>query len=353
MNDRPLLLNYTKKSNDDVGLDPAVMESRPVLSRTISRLKTKPDVFYFCKGAESIQELLEMPQQNLSWEECCFQRAEQLLRLKKDRYYISYSGGIDSTAVLVAMQEVWPKADLEKVVVLLSKTSIEENPTFFNRHVSKYPLETSLQNASRLLRKPNTLLVTGEMGDQLFGSVILMLPCQEEGDQILKADFREAVPGIFKGLQLHMGQLSESTNYERFYQIVEECPFPIQTTFDFFWWFNFTQKWQFVKYRFLQSSDWDLHLRYGEQILHFYDTIAFQQWSLKNHDLKIQDTWESYKFTNKEFIYKYTKDPEQLTLRKIQSLLKTFTLNEKRMAITSDYREVNSIEELRNYVRSH
>src|SRR4051812_43740400 len=130
---QPLLLNYTKKNNDDVGLDPSINDYRPLLARTISRLKYCPDAFYFSPAAESVEQLISMPQENLSWDECCFRRAESLLRLNKDKYYVSYSGGIDSTAILVAILETWPQEALDKVVVLLSKTSVEENPTFFNR----------------------------------------------------------------------------------------------------------------------------------------------------------------------------------------------------------------------------
>lgn len=351
MSDGSGLLNYTKKNNDDVGLHPSIAETKSLLSRTVSRLEYKPDAFYFHKGAESLKELLAIPQRNLSWEDCCFQRAEELLRLNKEKYYIAYSGGIDSTAILVAILQVWPKAALDKVVVLLSKTSIEENPSFFNSVISRFKVQNSLQNFSHLLRDREALLVTGEMGDQLFGSVTLMKPCMEFGDGFLKRHYIEAASMMFEAMQARLGRTIRTTAFERFHPIVEESPVPIKTVFDFFWWFNFSQKWQFVKYRFLQSGDWDLQVRYGEHVLHFYDSIAFQHWSLRNHDLKIRETWDSYKFTNKEFIYKFTHDPEQLKLRKVQSLLKTFTFNEKRMAVTSDYRSIDSIEELRRYVR--
>jgi hypothetical protein len=339
MTDQPLLLVYTKKDNDELGLARNIVRGEPVLARTVSRLRFNPDAFHFAKGAETVSEIQALPSQRLSWEDCCFQRAQDLLRLNKDHYFISYSGGIDSTAILVSLLETWPRHALEKVTVLLSKSSVEENPNFFNRVVENFKIETSVQEMSSRLVETRSLLVTGEAGDQLFGSVVLSELWEKFGSRIFTDDYQE------------MAKIALKDSFERFAPIVEESPIPIRSAVDFFWWLNFTQKWQFVKYRFMQSAEWDLRAQYGEHVLHFYDSVAFQQWSLENHDRKIQKTWDSYKFIVKEFIYKYTRDPEQLKLRKLQSLFKTFTLTEKRMAITPAYKSIATLNELRDYVR--
>lgn len=343
------LLNYTKKLSDDVKFLTCPRELLLFFfHRTVSRLEFKTEQFNFHKGAESIEEIRSLQLKSLSWEECCYKRARELLELKKDHYYIAFSGGIDSTTMIVALLQTWPKDDLKRVTVLLSHHSVEENPSFFDKYVVQFPLRNFATLEYEALPK-NSLILMGELGDQLYGSDMLGFGCRIWGDEILWRDYREATPLILDAFTKREGV--GKIVFEYFHPIVEECPFPIRSAFDFFWWFNFTQKWQHVKYRFVAHRDWDLSWRYGTHLQHFYDTPEFQTWSLNNHDLKIGRSWKTYKDPAKQFIFKFTRDPAQLELMKIQSLEKTFVLAEDRIAVTKDYHPVESLEDLKNYVR--
>lgn len=319
----------------------------PPLHFLASRLHYKTDYFSFASASEKISELMKSNIPQLSWEDCCLKRASDLLALNKDQYIISYSGGIDSTVALVSLLRAWPTAEHKRICISLSHHSIEENPSFF-KFVKNFKLRNSLLDPSQELLNSNSLFVTGELGDQLFGSDILMLACEKLGDSILKAPYKEYASKIFEidSKQTNVGLKM----FEHIHPIVEEAPFPIKTNHDFFWWFNFSQKWQNVKYRFTKSSTWDLRAQYNKHIVHFYDTPYFQKWSINNHDLKIKNTWDSYKFTAKKFIHDFTNDPKHLELLKVQSLVSTFMLSKQRIAINAHYQEISNLEELKYYV---
>jgi hypothetical protein len=345
----PVLQCFTRRRPQDITFTPRpelLYFPMPILT---SRLEYRPDLFHFELKAETVAELRAMKLPKLSWEECCLHRAEQLLGLDREVYELSYSGGIDSTCAMVALLRVWSAKDLKKLRIRLSHHSIDENPTFFDRYITRFRLRNSVHEPSASLLKSGALMITGELGDQLAGSDLLVNAARKFGASIIKADYREAAPRI-----LELATRTPGTGkpyFEHLHPMIEECPFPIRTAHDFFWWFNFSQKWQHVKYRYAESASWDLRVRLGTHLEHFYDTPHFQRWSLDNHDLKIRDTAESYKFTAKEFIYGFTKDRAQLGLLKRQSLATTYVLDKRRIAITANHEAVTSLEELKQYVR--
>lgn len=346
-----MLLNFTKKKwtkdflashlRHDLLYDP--------FCRTISRLQYRPDLFQYELKAEFIPDLLKQTIPSLSWEECCQRRALDLLKLNRSQYFVSWSGGIDSTVMMISFLKYWPKEALKKITVFLSHSSIMENSGFFDQSIASFPMESSLGDISVRLLESDALLLTGELGDQLFGSDIMGPAVQALGDDVLRKDFREFAPKVIDLWNRKEG--SGRALFEHFHPIVEESPFPIRTVFDFFWWLNFSQKWQHVKYRFVELTAWNLQSRYGHQILHFYDTPEFQRWSLDNHDLKVGKDWSSYKVAAKDFIVGFTKNESDRVQPKKPSLALRHFLVEKRIAVTSDLKTIATDDELVQYVR--
>lgn len=323
-------------------------------TQMISRTEYKIDLFKFGKASESIKEILSSKLPSYSFEECCFVRARELRSLNKKHYYIFYSGGIDSTGLMVALMMTWSAEDLKKITVVLTSHSILENPSFYKSTIQKFPLFNYMDGITQLLTQEDSLVVTGELGDQLFGSGMLLMACKKYGNQFLRNDYKETGFQVIDEYILKDGKRGEGHGkalFEHIVPIAEECPFPIKTNFDFFWWFNFTQEWQFAKYKFYESKLCPTLNLYGKNIVHFYDTIYFQKWSLNNHDLKIKDTWDSYKYLNKEFIFNYTKDPDHLKQLKLQSLKNTYFFQDFRIALNMDQQEINSYQGLQDYVR--
>ena len=348
-----MLLNYTQKTSS--GLECLGIKKELLYypyDRSISRLKYKPDLFKYHLQCETVEEIGKWEGKSPNWDECCFIRANELLSLNKNKYFFSWSGGIDSSTALVSVFKHWPKDKIERIEIVLTHSSIEENPTFFKNYLIKFPLRNALANISVELLRGDSILVTGEMGDQLFGSDLLSFACKTYGSEILKRPYLECAADIIENQYPLLSEGAGKAIFEHFQPIVYECPFQIQTAFDFFWWFNFSQKWQHVKYRFVELPKWPLELRMEENIFHFFDSKYFQAWSLSNHDLKIRDTWDSYKFTAKNYLKEYTKDESQEHLKKKQSLKSLYSVSQKRIAVTEDYKEINNIEELEQYVKT-
>ena len=255
---------------------------------------------------------------------------------------------------MVAILRTWDQADLKKITVVLTSHSIYENPSFYKDYISQFQLYNYMQGLGPLLQVSNSIIITGELGDQLFGSGILMPACQKYGDEILKSSYIEngaRVIDQYTRADSRRGDNYGDVLFEYLKPLADECPFKIQTCFDFFWWFNFTQEWQFAKFKFYESYDVPMSVRYGTNIVHFYDSLEFQKWSISNHDKKIKDGWSSYKQANKEFIYQFTKNDFHLKQLKLQSLKNTYFFQNFRVATTEKHESLDQYSDLEKYAK--
>ena len=137
---------------------------------------------------------------------------------------------------------------------------------------------------------------------------------------------------------------------DRYAQTLSVCPFPIKTSFDWVWWFNFTNKWQHVKFRILGQKTWQTPAVSFRKVHHFYDTSAWQRWSLDNHDKKIAATLLSYKKAAKEYIVKQTGFSSYMNKPKVGSFSQVWAMHEFYEAITTDYTYLTR-EQVLEYVR--
>jgi len=92
--------------------------------------------------------------------------------------YVGWSGGIDSTAALVALLQTATTSRRRRLKVVLDEESMVENPTFYRNFIGGGKLEEVPRQGQPLswhedrIRRENAanVFVTGELGDQLFGS---------------------------------------------------------------------------------------------------------------------------------------------------------------------------------------
>lgn len=225
-----------------------------------------------------------------TFEQVCDARAVELVNKAEAnncKINLMWSGGIDSTTALVALLKTGKK---ERINVVLSKASIGEYPKFY-RDV----IQTELAQQHSVVESPKLALnsldinLTGELGDQMFGSAAIFKAFKkkklfERYETYIAPDFLE--------------RLSEQ---------IKKCPIELNTTFDFLWWFNFSMKYQNVQFRIYPS----VQMPFGT-ITHFFDTEDFQHWSFNNPDKKIKTTLESYKYIAKDYIFAYHQDENYL-----------------------------------------
>jgi len=251
-----------------------------------------------------------------TFEQICDERSTEILQRAREldvRINVLWSGGIDSTLVLISLLKQAAKEDKERINVLMSNDSIQENSRFFREHVSGSLMLGISADVVKALGA-NDLIVTGEHNDQLFGADLMGPIAFALGPQIMHQPL---------DLEMFAEQFTRgagSIEMARWYmtlmdRVRQAAPIPLTTNYDFAWWINFTLKWQTVFSRlimFVEPSR--AHLITKEWIatryLPFYNTEDFQRWSLHNNDKKVKDTWASYKWPCKDIIYDFTKDAE-------------------------------------------
>tara|TARA_Y100000593_G_scaffold24294_1_gene48414 strand:+ start:2165 stop:3859 length:1695 start_codon:yes stop_codon:yes gene_type:complete len=220
---------------------------------------------------------------------------------------VFWSGGIDSTVALVALLKTVPTNRLSDLTVHYSDASIDEYPQFYADHidgkltVAKTPRTNTpadrylaedifLSNTTKEIAKSlkTNLVVTGELGDQCFGS----------------ASFATNQDRISSTVDDFLAQEDFLDIRDEIDALSDACPIEIKTVPTLMWWWNFTLKWSEVRYRSLTAVN---DPESFANVRHFFDTDDFQRWSIANDNLKIKSTPETYKFTAKDYIHAFAK----------------------------------------------
>ena len=166
--------------------------------------------------------------------------------------------------------------------------------------------------------EPYHVFVTGECGDQVFGSDVL-----EKHEHELNEPWETVVewPKLWAApLKKPANQSDRLKLFAVLEKHIPRCPIEVKNVFDLLWWINFSIKWEYVNRRiFIRFFDnANLHKNYS-----FFNTQDFQKWSLANHSIKHKNTWMTYKQPAKDFIERITGDKEyQRSKLKEASLLK-------------------------------
>jgi hypothetical protein len=270
----------------------------------------------------SIFPLPQMRFLTKTYEELCDERAYDLL-VRADvldvPMCVFWSGGVDSTCLLVALLKNSTPAQRERIVVVMSEESIREYPEFYAKHIrGKLRCESGL--LFPYLLGTRKLLVNGEHNDQLFGSdVVVQLVNRFSFDVVHKPYDRSLFVTFFT--EKMEGNETEAWRYVRLFEdVCRMSPVRLVSNFDVFWWVNFTLKWQTVYMRVLSFvSERTKVFLTKDYIEHYYqpffNTEAFQLWSMNNLRQRVADSWRSYKWVAKKVIYDFTKDLDYYTLK--------------------------------------
>lgn len=256
--------------------------------------------------------------------EIMMQRAEELWRWIEDTGKLGivwWSGGIDSTALLVAMLRTATPERIKLIKVGMNERSINEYPLFFNKYVRDLPYTFMPQAAGRDIDL-NVLHITGEIGDQLFGSDYLEACFAGGGREFqgkkhfvgnINAPWQDTMSRFVRDQLQYMNLPSEYVQpiMDTYEKLNTASPIEINTLFDFWWWSNFNLKYSNVVGRIPMSTQ-QPHIAH-KCIVAFFNTPDFQRWSVFNHDKKIGSTWKSYKKELKQFVFDFNKDKDWFT----------------------------------------
>ena len=266
-------------------------------------------------STKSLFPLPKMREFTKSYEDVCNKRAQELLKRadKLDtRLFALWSGGVDSTCLLVSLLKNATPAQKERIVVLLSEDSIIEYPAFYYAYIRGKLRRESATMFPHVLGTKN-LIVNGEHNDQLFGSDIIAEVINRFGFEAVREPYERKLLGCFFDEKMRGDTDTALLYLTLFERLRESAPIPLKTNYDVFWWINFATKWQCVYMRMLSFVADRNAGNLSEQYLQdyyapFYNTEAFQLWSMNNVEQRVRDSWRSYKWPAKKVIYEFTKD---------------------------------------------
>lgn len=309
----------------------------------------KIDMPYKFYNAENTQIPEDIAEFNKNYEDLCNQRALDLFNYSKNKnlpIYILYSGGIDSTLMLVSFLKTIPLKELkENIFVTLNNESIIENPNFYNTYI-KNNFNTFNSENFNLLFNGKCIILGGEHNDQLFGSDILgkikeVFPFED----CLKPHSEKFIAKFFHYTGMDLDSAKWWYNLLKWH--AEQFNFNIDTNYKLLWWLNFCFKWQSVFFRIILRAGNRIKNKINQNFIdnyffHFYNTIDFQKWALKNESYKIINSWNTYKYEAKKIIYEYNNDKNYFDYKlKVGSLYKIFLYRNIPWGLTQNYQYID------------
>ena len=288
----------------------------------------------------------------MSYEDCCMQRTAEIVEISRrinKPITVFYSGGVDSTLVLVClMKYLSPEEYKQRVLVAMSWESIHENPNFYYDYIRPVGNIVNSNDLNNMF-DGSCIMVGGEHNDQLFGSDIIGSIFRITGfDHAHDPYTRESVCNW-----LGHNMPPDVANY--WFDLINnhiktQAPCEVTTNFQFWWWLNFAFKWQNVFFRMMfrvnESQRANINQAFvNDHFHHFYSTVEFQKWAMLNPNLKIKNDWRSYKWEAKRLIYEFNKDQFYYDNKiKSGSLNRIFTQRKSPKGLTSDYEFLDTID---------
>ena len=222
--------------------------------------------------------------------------------------YICWSGGIDSTSILVSVLKVGSPEFLKKLIILHSDQSISENAYFYYNYIDK---KLNTENIDSFVINQenynNCIVVDGEAGNQTMGHNSVQKLLYNQQYDLLDQPWTN-----IKNLsELLLG----ATDF--IIQLVKEsilhAPIPIITGYDFLWWVNFNFKFDDVLIRKVPAYTRNLtseqtKVFYEESLYRFYAQPSMQIWSMLTKDLRREGLKITPKYVPKKYIYEFDRN---------------------------------------------
>jgi hypothetical protein len=230
---------------------------------------------------------------------------------------VMYSGGIDSTAALIALMKhsrYKEFLDSGNFVVGLSTSSIREYPKFFYETIlPTIPIIPADYNA--VMCDPTTLVVTGDSGDYVIGNTDTPVFFNEGSTDILYRPKEILWP--------YLNNIDKTGKFVHFFkEICKRAPFEIYSVNQAYWWIGqaFVHQGE-MHYPFCWSKIEDLsEVPTFNKVYRWFLSEPFMTFSFEYASVNPYYTdFNSARLFPKEYIVDYTKDSEYMNKIKIFS----------------------------------
>ena len=282
-------------------------------SGLIDRTKTLDHGFPY----EVLDRIPELDDRAKPFDQLCDQRASEIVREARRRnakINLLWSGGIDSTTACVALMRAC-RDQPKQLRVVLSKESRKEYPAFCKEHLNGQVHLKWIRNVGEAYRQDG-MIVTGELGDQMFGSAkaleiptrSLLRPMAEPFPGPLRKPWPEALHEQVR--QRLASDVRAQAVMDYLSPQIQAAPVAIDDLFTCLWWMNFSLKWQPVSLRMMSSARGLSLADFQFRTRHFFQTDDFQQWALHHAGQGVREDWTTYKWPARDYIYAFTGDDQ-------------------------------------------
>jgi len=262
--------------------------------------------------SDSLEELLDARATEL------YYKAKKLNK----KIAVMWSGGIDSTAVLVAFLKNIPYADKSIVTVVCDTNSILENIEFYKKFISNN-LECihyrTLDMTEEFLQ--SYILVHGDPGDCLFGPSISKYQYFIDRGQH-QEPWKKHLDKMKELLEMpHVDTASYEPGFGEWYvdKITDNLEETGQADYltsiaDWWFWTYYNFKWEFSCQRPFAYLRRDFTTTFSDDTLKeyandtFFNTEKFQQWGYSNIKKSVPKDFALHKREVKMYIYKFAND---------------------------------------------
>lgn len=255
-------------------------------------------------------------------------RAVEFIEFAGDKpLYVHWSGGVDSTALLVSVLKHID--DPSRVTVVFTDAAINEYLWFYTNILEKSGVNFLKLNPDTTLladlysENPNGVYTHGWGGDQLFGSNI-----NQSRPQLAFTNWEDAFKSFWmdeKTFAVHPSKEQRSKAIEVYKQYFDKMDVEINTFSEFAWLGNFCLKNSFL-YHFMPMHTNIVEVR--ESMFPFFFDSDMQDWALANYkeNCSYHQKYDllNYKKQMKDYIVDYTKDESYRYKSKVGSWQNSF-----------------------------
>lgn len=255
------------------------------------------------------------PDKDLNFDHVFDQIGSQIIQILDSgkTVYLLWSGGIDSTIVATSILKNIGSKKFNNLYLVLNQESIDENPFFYYKFLQAFNKINYDDFCNLDLDTGDSLVLTGEGGDQIFGHSIgnrilsqdpamAASPWQNNVETLKKFFYNVTVPEFW---DLFLDIMTNS---------ISRANAKIETVYDFTWWLNYNFKFDSVMFRtpliiFPNLNSTKVADYYKKVVWNVFAEPAVQQWSISaGSEQKIGSTRKSFKYAGKRYIYDFDRN---------------------------------------------
>ena len=247
----------------------------------------------------------------------CFENRVLELEKKRTKINILWSGGIDSTGVVVAFLRF--SSNRSNIRIVYNHASAKENPKLLAHLLYLKDVELVDFSIKEYLRLDlDGIFVNGDGSDDLTASLDLSF-----FDIVKYKGMMSPWVDLFRARDPNPGFIEFC---EKYFSLAGNN---IKTVLQARWWFYANSKLPRWPARASTILNWDQPL-----VIPFYDTYDFEDYLFFNlNDIVLTDDYATYKFFLKKFIHEYDNDDDYLQNKKKENSTQIDTYMDKKVYI--------------------